>query len=259
MILQDVVAAKRRRTEELKSTLSYSELERRAMNRLAKPLDLYAPLKAPGLSVIAEIKRGSPSKGIINQSVNPVKKAIQYETSGASAISVLTEQDYFFGSFDDLSSVKMAVSIPVLCKDFIMEEYQILYAYVWGADAILLIAALLDDTTLARLCHFAKGLGLSVLLEVHNEHELVSVARTGGRIIGVNNRDLKTFHVDLKTFGRLKSLIPKECAVVCESGIMSLLDGEYAYENGADAILVGEALMRQQNCELFLKGLKANG
>ncbi len=258
-MLQDIIRAKKRRVEDLKASLSYKALEISAMNRSSKPLDLYGPLKAPGLSIIAEIKRGSPSKGIINLDVDPVQKALNYQSCGASALSVLTEQDYFLGSFDDLSHVKQAVSLPVLNKDFIMDEYQILYAYAKGADAVLLIAALLEEATLMRLYRFAKGLGLSVLLEVHNEYELVRAARTDGRIIGINNRNLNTFEVDLKTFDRLCTLIPKDRAIVCESGIVSLLDGERVYQKGADALLIGEALMRQQNVEPFLRGLKAYG
>ncbi|MCX7773702.1 MAG: indole-3-glycerol phosphate synthase TrpC, partial [Clostridia bacterium] len=226
MILDDIARAKKRRVEDLKQDIPYERLELLASQRLQKPLDLYSALKAPGLSVIAEVKRASPSKGIINDNVDPVQRALQYVQNGASAISVLTEQDYFLGHAEDLESVKASVSVPVLCKDFILEEYQILYAYAKGADAILLIAALLDDDTLTRLYKYARGLGLSVLLEVHDEKELFRIGRTGGRIVGVNNRNLKTFHVDLKTFGRLKSLIPKDCASVCESGIRSLLDAE---------------------------------
>lgn len=259
MILDDISKAKRRRIEDLKSQLPVKDLEKHAADRPSMPLDLYKSLKKPGLSIIAEIKRASPSKGIINGDINPVQRALDYSNHGASAISVLTEQDYFLGSIEDLITVKEVVSLPVLCKDFILEEYQILYAYAKGADAVLLIAALLDEAALKSLFRFAKSMGLSVLLEVHNEQELLSVARTSGRIVGINNRNLNTFHVDLSTFGRISSLIPKECAIVCESGINSFIDAEYAYNNGADALLVGEALMRQSHCGNLLAGLKAYG
>lgn len=259
MTLQDILKAKKRRLEDLRSHLPLHVLEKQASERLSKPLDLFAPLKTPGLSIIAEIKRASPSKGIINLHIDPAAKALSYQNHGASALSVLTEEDYFLGSFDDLARVKQAVSLPILNKDFIIDEYQILYAYAMGADAVLLIAALLEDKDLKQLYRFARDLGLSVLLEVHNEYELMRVARTGGRIIGINNRNLKTMEVDLKTFERLCTLIPKECAKVCESGIKNFLDAERAYHQGADALLIGEALMRQQDVEPFLRGLRVYG
>lgn len=256
-MLENILKAKKRRVEDLKASLPYDVLSKQASDRASLPLDLFGPLKTPDLSIIAEIKRASPSKGIINLNIDPVERALSYQACGASALSVLTEEDYFLGSFEDLAKVKAAVSLPVLDKDFIMDEYQILYAYARGADAVLLIAALLEDAELKRLYQFARSLGLSVLLEVHNEAELIRAARTEGRIIGINNRNLKTMEVDLKTFDRLCTLIPRECAIVCESGIKSFLDGERAYQKGADALLIGEALMRQQNVEPFLRGLKA--
>lgn len=258
MILDDILAAKRSRLNELKNDIPYNFLEIVAANRISKPLDLYSALKQNGLSVIAEVKKASPSKGVIAENFEPVKRALEYEANGAAAISVLTEEDYFKGSMDYLAEIKKQVKIPVLCKDFIIEEYQILHAFSAGADAILLIASILSDEELQSLFKFASSLGLSCLMEAHNAREVSRCVKAGGNIIGINNRDLTTFNIDLNNFANFRQLIPDNCAAVCESGIMNEEDALFAKKNGADAILVGESLMREENSGSLLRRLLEN-
>lgn len=256
MILDTICQAKNKRLEALKSHLPFSRLEALAAKRSTPPLSLFDTLKTSGLSVIAEVKKASPSKGLIEPNFHPVEKARLYEANGADALSVLTEEDFFLGHMDYLQAIRKEVSLPLLCKDFMLEEYQILQAYSMGADAILLIAAILDDKTLARLFAYAKSLGLSVLMEAHTREEVERLTQAGGQILGINNRDLNTFKVDLNTFPRLRAFIPKNCAAVCESGIQNGADAAFAYENGADAILVGESLMRSGETGSLLKSLR---
>lgn len=198
------------------------------------------------MSVIAEVKRASPSKGDINQTVDPVTQAKQYEKAGAAAISVLTDRQFFNGSMADLSAVASAVpEIPLLCKDFMIDRVQIDTAVDHGASIILLIAAALKEEQLRDLYGYAKSLGMDVLFEVHNEKEAETALRIGADIIGINNRDLKTFNVDLAVTERVAALIKDEnIVVVSESGIRTREDVAFAEAAGARAVLVGETLMR---------------
>lgn len=212
---------------------------------------------ADEISIIAEFKRASPSKGIINSAVGPVEQAIQYEEYGASAISVLTDQNFFKGSFQDLTAVKKAVDIPVLCKDFIIDPLQIDVACESGADLILLIVAAMDETKLKGLYQYAKGLGLEVLMEVHNHNELETALKTGARMIGINNRDLKTFQVSLSITEQLASTVKEAGAfLISESGIHQSEDVDRVRKAGANAILVGEALMKSGNLKQQLQSFK---
>lgn len=204
--------------------------------------------KADEISVIAEFKRASPSKGIINNSITPSDQARLYEKYGASAISVLTDQTFFKGSFSDLNIVRQTVDLPILCKDFIIDPLQIDYASANGADIILLIVAALSEERLLELYKYAKGLGLEVLVEVHNQIELEKALKTGAKLIGVNNRDLKTFHVSLEITESLAARVRNAGAyLISESGIFQQEDVERVRNAGANGILVGEALMRSQD------------
>ncbi|MFD1038247.1 indole-3-glycerol phosphate synthase TrpC [Virgibacillus byunsanensis] len=209
------------------------------------------------MNVIAEIKRSSPSKGAIQMNVDPVKQAIEYEELGAGAISVLTDKTFFNGSMDDLRAVRQAVNVPILCKDFIIDPIQIDQANANGANIILLIVAALPDASLKRLYEYAKSLNLEVLCEVHNEDEMIRAVELGAEIIGINNRNLKTFEVDIQTTEKLVSMInnPKTI-VISESGIKSRDDVIRVAHAGAQSILVGETLMRSTNLDATFRELK---
>lgn len=211
------------------------------------------------MGIIAEIKRASPSKGMINENVNPVKQAKLYEDSGVQAISVLTDSQFFKGSIDDLIAVRNAVNLPILCKDFIIDEVQIDQAYSAGANIILLIAAALDDAALKRLNQHALNLGLEVLFEVHNEEEMNRILTFDPQLIGINNRDLKTFTVDLKTTEKLKSMVKNpDTILISESGIETIEDVESIAKSGAKSILIGETLMRADNVSQTIHDLQVD-
>ncbi|TDL34850.1 indole-3-glycerol phosphate synthase TrpC [Jeotgalibacillus sp. S-D1] len=213
--------------------------------------------KRDKLGVIAEIKRASPSKGLINGDIDPVKQALLYEANGASAISVLTDEQFFKGTMEDLSNVAEAVSIPVLCKDFIIDEVQLKRAKNAGASIVLLIAAALDQPTLQKLYLQAVELGLEVLVEVHNEEELQRALETGAALIGVNNRNLKTFEVDLTISKDLAAKMPlNEIHFISESGILTQKEAKIAANSGAKGVLVGEVLMRSESAGALLRSLQ---
>lgn len=201
------------------------------------------------LEVIAEIKRASPSKGVIDAHLNAVKQAKLYADGGAAAISVLTDSTYFKGSFDDLQEVATAIELPVLCKDFVVDSVQIDRAYAYGASIVLLIVAALEDEQLRTLYHYAISLGLEVLVEVHDEEELEKALRLGAELIGVNNRDLKTFTVSLDVTERLSSAITSHANtyLISESGIYSKQDAERLSRANVRGLLVGESLVRSSS------------
>lgn len=204
-------------------------------------------LKAEGLSFICEIKKASPSKGIIAQDFPYLKIASEYEAAGAAAISVLTEPYWFQGQDSYLTEVSQEVSLPILRKDFVVDSYQICEAKIIGASAVLLICALLDADTLKQYLKIAHSLGLSAIVEAHTEEEVRSALAAGARVIGVNNRDLKTFEVDINNSVRLRSLVPEDILFVSESGIQTPEDIAMLKANGTDAVLIGETLMRSDN------------
>lgn len=208
------------------------------------------------MSFICEVKKASPSKGIITDKFDYLAIAKEYEEIGASAISVLTEPEFFKGSDRYLTEIKEQVNIPVLRKDFIIDEYQIYEAKIIGADAILLICAILTDEQLKNYLELAHSLGMSALVEVHNAVEINRALRVGAGIIGVNNRDLTNFHVDTDISVRLSSLIPEHIIFVSESGIRDDSDMEKVRRAGADAVLIGEAFIRSDNREEMIKGLR---
>ncbi len=225
---------------------------RGAIDLVAAPLDPLPGLRRPGLSVISEVKRSSPSKGALAEIPDPAALARRYQAGGAAAISVLTEQRRFGGTLADLDQVRGHVSIPVLRKDFVVTEYQVLEARAHGADLVLLIVAALEDRELAGLYRLAVSLGMTPLVEVHTPQEAHRAAELGARLIGVNARDLKTLQVDTSHFGTLLGLLPEEAVKVAESGILTLEDAVAASQAGADAILVGEALVRSGDPGTFL-------
>lgn len=202
------------------------------------------------------MKKASPSKGIIAPDFDYAKIASAYDGGGAEAISVLTERHFFQGSDTYLAEIKELVQIPVLRKDFMIDERQILESKAIGADAILLIAGILDDKTMRKLYELAQESGLHCLFEAHNEAEVKRAADCGARIIGVNNRNLKTFQIDLATFEQLRKFIPSGTLAVAESGIASSGDAQYMRQAGADAILVGETLMRTEDPGAMIKAFK---
>ena len=208
------------------------------------PRDFEGALRVPGVSLIAEVKRASPSKGLIRPDFDPVALAREYEANGAVAISVLTDQHFFQGHLEHLRDVRQSVGLPVLRKDFILDPYQIYEARAAGADAVLLIVAALDDGDLTALHQLAGELGMTALVEVHGAAELERALAIGPRIVGVNNRDLRTFTVDLETTARLRTLVPADVLLVAESGIRTRTDVERLVSIGVDAMLVGESLLR---------------
>ncbi|XJZ25817.1 indole-3-glycerol phosphate synthase TrpC [Bacillota bacterium Lsc_1132] len=254
-ILERIISEKRKEVQllkERKKSASSVTVERRSLiNKLEGNEEF---------GIIAEFKRASPSKGVINSKANPVEQARTYEENGAAAISVLTDTTFFQGSFADLKAVKSAVSVPVLCKDFIIDPVQIETAAANGADLILLIVAALDDDKLKELYDYAQKLGLEVLVEVHNEAEAGRAIQTGARLIGINNRDLKTFQVSLETTEKLASIVKKSGALlISESGIHVQEDVLRVKKAGANGILVGEALMKSAKIDQLLAAFQDSG
>ncbi len=218
---------------------------RAALADVDAPRDPMPHFRAPGSSVIAEVKRKSPSKGALADIADPAALAAAYAQGGAAAISVLTEQRRFGGSLDDLRAVRAAVSTPILRKDFIVGRYQLIEARAAGADLALLIVAALDDEALRRLHDEARELGLTVLVEVHDEAETERAVALGAELIGVNARNLKTLAVDNDTFGRLAPMVPGDRVLVAESGISGPDDVKRFVAEGAAVVLVGEALVKE--------------
>ncbi|NPC95345.1 indole-3-glycerol phosphate synthase TrpC [Nocardioides sp. zg-DK7169] len=217
---------------------------RAALADVDAPLDPMPRLRAAESSVIAEVKRSSPSKGHLAEIADPASLAREYAAGGAAAISVLTEQRRFSGSLADLEAVRAAVDVPVLRKDFIVTSYQLVEARAAGADLALLIVGALDDDTLRRLHDEARELGLTPLIEVHDEAETERAVALGAELVGVNNRNLKTLEVDNDTFARLAPLIPDDRVKVAESGVFGVSDVQQFVDAGARAVLVGEALVK---------------
>jgi len=216
---------------------------RRHAEAQPKPRDFVAALAGPGIALIAEVKKASPSKGLLRVNFDPVSLAQLYAANGARAISVLTDERFFQGRLEDLTAVRQAIPLPCLRKDFVIDPYQVYEARAAGADAVLLIAALLERGQLLEFQTLARELGMAALVEVHDELELEKVLWAGPELIGINNRDLKSFKVDLGVTLRLRPYLPGGTIVVAESGIHTRADVRRLAEAGIDAILVGEALV----------------
>ncbi|HET8561202.1 MAG TPA: indole-3-glycerol phosphate synthase TrpC [Marmoricola sp.] len=226
---------------------------------LPAPHDPMPAFRAPGLSVIAEVKRRSPSKGELADIADPAALATAYAAGGADAISVLTEERRFNGSLDDLRAVRGAVETPLLRKDFVVTEYQLLEARAAGADLVLLIVAALPQEALQRLHDRARELGLTPLVETHDAEEVRRAGDIGARLVGVNARNLRTLEVDPDTFGRLAGLVPDDAVKVAESGIGGPADAARYAREGADVVLVGEALVRDGDPAAAVAAMRAAG
>jgi indole-3-glycerol phosphate synthase len=242
-VLDDIVAGVRLDLAERESAASLADL-RAALADVDPPRDPMPQLRATGSSVIAEVKRRSPSKGDLAEIPDPAVLARAYAAGGAAAISVLTERRRFGGSLEDLRAVRAAVDVPVLRKDFIVTSYQLVEARAAGADLVLLIVAALDDDDLRRLHDEARELGLTPLVEVHDEAETERAVRLGAELVGVNARNLKTLAIHDDTFGRLAPMLPDDRVLVAESGIFGPDDVRRFVAEGARAVLVGEALVK---------------
>ena len=243
-LLQAIVAATRRITDVRRQREPLASDEARAAAAAPGGARFEAALAAPGrVNVIAECKRRSPSRGVLAQAYDPVRIATAYERGGAAAVSVLTEPTFFDGSLEHLAAVRAAVGVPLLRKDFIVDEYQLFEARAAGADAILLIVAALDQPHLVRLQERAVALGLAALVEVHDETELQRAIDAGARIVGVNNRNLRTLAVDVDASYRLARRIPGDVVAVSESGLQSRADLERLSAAGYRAFLIGERFM----------------
>lgn len=246
MILDEILAETRQDLAERKARVAAERLPQRTAP--LEPGAFERRLRAPGVSVIAEIKRASPSKGPIRPDLEPAEIARMYSEAGVAAISCLTEPHRFHGSLADLAAAKQAATVPVLRKDFLVDEYQLDEAVAFGADAVLLIVAALEPAELGRLLAAADERGLDSLVEAHTAEEARIALGAGARVLGVNNRDLRTFEVDLTTTARIAEAVPRGDAVlVAESGISSVEDLAALASWGVDAVLVGEHFMRQED------------
>jgi indole-3-glycerol phosphate synthase len=257
-VLSEIIAKKRERLFAANELVPLAQTQYRAREkrRNAVPHTLSNALQADGINVIAEFKRRSPSKGIIRPDADLLQIVKSYEAGGAAAISVLTEEDYFSGSLDDLRTVKAAVRLPVLRKDFVFEEYQVYESAAVGADAILLIVAALDDELLLRLRRLAEvELGLDALVEVHTRDEMQRAAGCGANLIGVNNRDLRTFEVSIETSLSLASDAPSHALLISESGLHNRDDLQRLHSAGYRGFLIGETLMRAEDPQQALRNV----
>ena len=257
-VLTEILARKRERVNAAKNAIPLSKVREQAVEtrKIFEPHRLLSALQRDQVNVIAEFKRRSPSKGIIRANADVGSIVRDYASGGAAAISVLTEADYFDGSLDDLRSAKSAVDLPVLRKDFIFDEYQVFEAAAAGADAILLIVAALDDRSLLRLRQLAEQeLEIDALVEVHDIAEMMRATASGAKLIGVNNRNLHTFEVSLKTSLDLVSTAPTGSILVSESGLRTSEDLAVLREAGYRGFLIGESLMRAEKPGELLRGL----
>jgi indole-3-glycerol phosphate synthase len=247
--LNAIIAATRETVEKRKLATDVRVVEKRALDarRNAQPFAFSSALKQPGTNLIAEIKRASPSKGDLNLAIDIRQLARSYESGGAAAISVLTEERFFKGTLSDLEAVRSVVALPLLRKDFIVDRFQICEAAVAGADAILLIAAVLPTSELREFMATARDLGMDALVEVHTKAEMETAAALGADLIGVNNRDLRTFDVSLDTSRQLARQRPANALLVCESGLSTPEHIQEMRQIGFDAFLVGESLMRSND------------
>ena len=252
-MLDHILSSVRRRLPALEERRA--EL-REAAGRMSPARGFAAALTSPGLSVIAEFKRASPSRGVINAGMDPAERAAAFEAGGAAAVSVLTEPDHFRGGPEDLAAARAAATLPVLRKDFTLHPVHIWEARAMGADAVLLIAAVLDDGLLAGLLRTASEAGLAALVEVHSRREARRALAAGAEIVGVNNRDLRTFEVDLSVSERIAPLLDGAAARIAESGVRGPEDAARLREAGYDALLVGEHLSRADDPAAAVAGLR---
>jgi len=257
--LKKIVAHKREELQRCQALTPLNELRQRSKD-MPQSRGFEAALRHTASSgqaaIIAEVKKGSPSKGIIRADFDPLSIARIYEANGATGLSVLTDEHFFMGHLDYLTQIKSAVSLPLLRKDFMLDAYQIYEARCAGADAILLIAAILELSQITDFIGLARELSLDVLLEVHDEYEMETALRTDCTLIGVNNRDLRTFVTDLETSRRLAKMVPSDRLLIAESGISARTDIERLTADGIGVFLIGESLMRENDIGLKLRELR---
>lgn len=257
-ILDRIVEARRESVAHRKRVLPDVALKIAVEKKVPPPRDLFSALTCSGVNIIAELKKASPSKGLLREEYAPAVLASGFEQAGAAALSVLTEEDFFHGSLADLKEASKVTKIPVLRKDFIIDPWQVWEARAAGADSFLLIAAILSDATLKELLELGRTLKMEPLVEVHAREELDRVIASGARIIGVNNRDLRDFQVHIETSLALIEQIPDECIAVSESGIRTPIDIQRLRSAGFDAFLIGEHLMREIDSAGALRALRDN-
>ena len=260
MILDDIAARRREQLERDMVTVPLAEVKSAAEAAAKKDTGRSfkkALTSLPSPAIIAEVKKASPSKGIISEDFHPAEQAVSYQNAEAAAVSCLTEEYYFKGSAEYFRAVRKVIDIPMIKKDFIIDPYQIYEAKAMGADAILLIAAILDTEQMKEYRTIAESLKMDVLAESHNEEELQSVIASGCTIFGINNRNLKDFSVTLDTTKRLAGLVPQGGIIVAESGIKTAEDMKFLADCGANAVLIGETLMRSGSVEASVKELRS--
>lgn len=255
-ILKEIAAYAVKRVQQAESKMPLEAVKEQALALPGKEFVFEYALRKPELSFICECKKASPSKGIIAENFPYLKIAQEYEMAGADCISVLTEPKYFLGNDSYLQEIAQAVSVPCLRKDFVVAPYMIYEARVLGAAAVLLICSLLTEKELAEYLEICDSLGMSALVEVHNAAEISMAIHAGARIIGVNNRNLSDFSVDIANSNRLRELVPPEILFVAESGIKTAADVQILREIGADAVLIGELMMRAENRSAMLAELR---
>ena len=259
MILEEIAEKTRQRVKEQKQKISLEEMKEKAFcMEINQDFPFLSALKQEDIAFICEVKKASPSKGLIAPDFPYVQIAKEYEDAGAAAISVLTEPYYFQGANDYLTEIANTVHIPVLRKDFTVDEYMIYEAKVIGASAVLLICAILNQEELEHYLNVAHSLGLSVIVEAHDATEVQMALDAGAGIIGVNNRDLKTFTVDINNSARYRSMVPEHIVFVSESGIKTPEDIQKLRENGTNAVLIGETFMRSPDKKAELAKLRSN-
>jgi indole-3-glycerol phosphate synthase len=258
-VLGEIVGTKRREIEAAKQARPERDV-RAAAEKMLPPRDFFGALAADGpIKLIAEVKKASPSAGVIRADFNPLAIAKTYEQHGATCLSVLTDEQYFQGKLDYLREVRANVQIPALRKDFVLDKYQVYEARAVGADAVLLIAECLDDCNLRALHNEIVSLGMTPLVELYEPDNLQRVLDAGATLVGINNRDLKTFKTDLYHSVRMREKVPDNCVLVAESGIRTHADVAMLQENGVDAILVGESLMKQPDIGAAVDSLLGRG
>jgi indole-3-glycerol phosphate synthase len=256
MILDELAAHAAKRVEVAKESISLNEMREAASELKKGNFRFETALKTPEMSFICEVKKASPSKGVISESFPYLEIAKDYQNAGADCISCLTEPKWFLGTDEIFREIRASISVPMIRKDFTVDEYQLYEARILGADAVLLICALLDTDTISRYLGICNELGLSALVEAHDEAEIASAVSAGARLIGINNRNLKDFSVDFSNSKRLRDKIPPSALFVAESGVSTVSDVAAIKAIGADAVLIGETLMRAPNKKAMLEAFR---
>ena len=256
MILDKLAQSTKKRVEQEKKNIPLEVVKKQAMDMPKGNFEFEKELAKSGINFICEVKKASPSKGIIAEKFPYVDNAKEYEKAGASCISVLTEPEYFKGDKKYLKEISENVSIPLIRKDFVIDEYMIYDGKIHGASCVLLICSLLDEDTIRKYIEICDSLGMSALVEAHDEEEVEKAIKSGARIIGVNNRDLKTFTVDIGNSERLRKLVPEDILFVAESGIKSNVEIERLKKAKVNGVLIGETFMKAENKKQMLDELK---